>query len=396
MDNFVFDLKKALDTSATNGANFLDPILLSKIISEQARRMPSIRNIIQRKPWGTNQYTFDSEVTPGNGQTATDGATLNLSDAQFQQNFVKMSYFYDVAFITNPAIKAAEELVDVVSLRIAGMTKAVMRQEGYVIYNGDSANASNPGLIAAINAGPNAGIIGANASATRSLFSQMDINLRGEGYEPGVYVVTPNVYQFLKAVAYNNVRFNGLDANVSLQLGFSQAQATLAIGGIPVIMDKYAETVTAVANTSMVAGSGSTNLKFSADGVSALAGNLYRTAGQDYAGNAWAAPVIKVSGVTVNNYVINQDGSATFTTAPSATPTASFSYGKDNVFCLSLDPSDLVIAEQMPLMVEQDLARPVQTDSIPLRIKSYSVLVVRNPKSHILAQAVSLPTFANF
>jgi hypothetical protein len=396
MDNSIFDLRKALDTSSTNGNNVLDPILLSKIISEQARRMPTLRNAIKRVPWGTNFYTWDTEVTPGIGQTATDGATINLIDATFLQNQVKMSYFYSAAFITNPAIKAAEELVDVVSLRVAGMTKSVLRQEGNVIYNGDASNASNPGLIAAINAGPNGGVIGQNASASRGLFAAMEQQLRGEGYEPGCLVVTPNLYAYLKEVAYNNVRFTGLDANSNIQLGFSQAQATLSVGGVPVIMDPYAGSLAVIANVSMVAGSGATNFKFSADGANAVAGRVYNVAGQDYVGGSWVAPIIKVSGTVVTNYTLNFDGSVTFAATPAATPTASLSYLKDNAFMLSLDPADLVIAEQMGLTIEQDLARPVQTDSIPLRTKMYSVLAVRNPKAHVLAQGVSLPPFANF
>jgi len=389
MDTNLFDLSKALDTSSTNGNNVLDPVLLSKVISEQVRKMPTLRNIIKRTPWGTNIYTWDSVISDGDAATATDGATLNYSDASFAQNQAKMSYFYYLALITNPAILAAQQLVDVVSLRIGQATKAVIRKEGSVLYNGDINNAQNPGLFSALSSSATFSYVGNGATLSRSLLSLMDNSLRGNGYEPGVFVVSPNVYNIISEAAFNQVRFIGIDAQA--QIGYSQsATQALMFNGIPVIMDPYAVKYNSASGVALT-GSGTT-------WTIPVSGNVLATAGDDFAGNTWSAPVITVSGSTVSpsNYSI-KGNVVTFNSAPGATPSASFEYATDNVLLLSLDPADLVIAEQMGIMVENDLAKPVQQDAIPFRVKEYSVLAVRNPLAHVLASNIQLPTsYANF
>ena len=394
MENNLFDLSKALDTSNVNGNNFLSPVLLSKVISDEVRRMPVLRNMIKRTPWGTNIYTWNSILDHGNADTATDGATLSFSDASFAQHQAKMSYFYYIALITNPAILAAQELVDEVSLRIGGATKQVLRKENSVLFNGDSKNSQNPGLFSVLAASPTYGIAGDKATLSRSMLASMDIALRGEGYQPGVFVVSPGVYNIISEAAFNQVRFMGLERQAQIGYALSAVQAPI-FNGIPVVMDKYAEKANAVAATAMVAGSNAKNFKFSADGVNVISGNAYRSAGSDFAGTTWSSPVVQISGVTKalgTDYSFAPDGSLNFVVTPGATPTAAFSYGAENILLLSLDPEDLVIAEQMGLIVEQDLAKPVQQDAIPFRVKSYSTLAVRNARAHVLATNVILPS----
>jgi hypothetical protein len=392
MDNNLLDLSKALDTSTTNGNNVLDPVLLSKIISDQVRRLPVLRNMIKRQAWGTNIYTWDLVADHGVAQVAADNATLSFADAKFSQGQAKMSYFYHLAMITNPAILAAQELVDLVSLRVGGAVKQVMRLENSVLFNGDAGNAQNAGLKAALIASPTYNVIGDGATLSRSALAAMDIALRGEGYEPGVFVVSPGVYNIISQAAFNQVRFLGIADQA--QVGYALTNNTILFNGIPVVMDKYAEKATAITGETMTTTGDTTVFKFAH-------ANVYRSAGQDFAGTTWNAPVIKVSGATKTagtDYKFQPDGSIKFVAgAPSATPTADYTFGADNVYLLSLDPQDLVIAEQMGINVEQDLAKPVQQDAIPLRVKEYSVLAVRNPLAHVLASNVVLPaSVANF
>jgi len=385
MDQNLFDLSKALDTSTTNGNNVLDPVLLSKVISEQVRKMPTLRNFLKRTPWGTNIYTWDSITSDGNAMTAADGATLSYSDATFIQNQAKMSYFYYVALITNPAILAAQELIDVVSMRIGQATKAVIRNEGSVLYNGDVNNSQNPGLFSVLESSPTYSYAGNGATLSRALMSVMDNSLRGNGYEANLFVASPGAYNIISEAAFNAVRFIGTDTQA---IGFSQSPTkVLTVNGIPVVMDPYAVKYNAATNVNMV-GSGSV-FAFPNSGV-------LSNAGSDFSGNnSWVAPIIKVGGSTVSNYTLTQSGSstiATFASAPGSTPTASFEYTSENLFALSLDPADLVIAEQMGIMVEQDLGKPVLQDAIPFRVKEYSVLAVRNPLAHALASNIVLPS----
>lgn len=387
MNNELFDLQKALDTSSTSGNSVLDPVLLSKVISEQVRKMPTLRNIIKRTPWTTNIYTWDSVLDDGEAATATDGATLSYSDAVFSQNQAKMSYFYYLALITNPAILAAQELVDVVSMRIGQATKAVIRNEGSVLYNGDPINSQNPGLFSALSSSATFSYAGNGATLSRSLLSLMDNSLRGNGYVPGVFVVSPRVYNIISEAAFNQVRFIGIDNQA--QIGYSQsATEALMFNGIPVIQDPYAVKYFTGTNVALT-GSGTT-------WTIPVSGSVLPSAGKDFAGTSWSAPVVTVSGSTVTNYTISGN-TVNFTSAPGATPQITCTYATDNVLLLSLDPADLVIAEQLGMMVESELAKPVQQDAIPFRVKEYAVLAVRNPLAHVLASNVQLPSsYANF
>jgi hypothetical protein len=390
--NMSLVLQKALDTSNVNGNSVLDPVFLSKLISEQVRTIPSLRNAITRVPWVGRTYTWDIVTDFGTAQTATDGGTINTTDAAFAQANSSMSYFYQAAYITNPAILAAQELIDVVSMRVGQATEQVMRKEGSAIYNGDPNNASNIGLNAALAAGVNANIIGSNATAGRSMFSQMDIALRSQGYSPGCFVVTPSVYAVLAEASYNNVRFMGVADQA--QVGFPLVQGNVAINGVPVLMDFYAQKFVNIAAQNMASGSGPKNFKFTLDGTT-VAANVQRSAGGDYAGTVWTAPIVQISGVTKTagtDYVFNQDGSITFAATPGVTPTGAFTYAQDNVYCLSLNPKDLLIAEQLKLCVDNDLAKPVAQDQVPLRVKEYCTLAVRDTKAHIMASNVGLPT----
>jgi len=315
INDSIFDLRKSLDTSTTNGNNVLDPIILSKVISEWSRKQTITANYIKRIPWQAKQYTWDIEQSQGTAYSYTDGATLNLSDAVYSQGSATMSYLSQVFYITNPALLSAAPLVDLVSMRVGGATKTVQRLENANLFVGDSNNASgNPGLFTTLTSSPTFTVAGSGAVANRGLFAEMLINQESAGYDTSnsIFVVSPNVYSVIKQAAFNQVRF--IDVAPTAQIGYamSQTKNQLYIHGCPVVMDVYA-----------------------------------------------------------NN-------------------------GHDNVLLLSLDPADLVIAEQLPITLDDDLAKPVQTDSVPFRIRKYSTLAIRNVYAHILASNVSVPTVANF
>jgi hypothetical protein len=395
MDKLLIDLKKALDTSSTNGNAYLDPTLLSRVISEQARIQPITRNVIPRKAWLGKTYTWDTQVTPGDAQTSTDGGSLSLIDGTYSQSSASMSFLYHTSYLSNPAIVAAQELVDLVTMRVGEATKAVLRMENNCIFNGDSNNSSFPGLAASLNGNPYFSNF-AGVTANSAMFAEADTTLRAYGYTPSAWVVSPNLYSLIMQAAFNNVRFIGLADTA--QYGYPLANNALAINGVPVIMDFFAQSFNSVSNSTMVAGATANSFKFAVGG--AAVSNVQKAAGGNLAGTSWAAPVIKVSGSVVTNYTLaqNSDGtcSANFTATPSPTPTATFTYATDNAYCLSLNPADLVIAESMPIQVQTDLAKPVQTDEIPIRVQQYSVLAVRNPNAHIFAQSVIVPAVSAF
>ena len=108
-------LYKALDTSTSNGNNVLDPVLLSQIITEEVRVKPTLLRELPRMPFSGKALTYDVCTSQGDAVTQTDGGTLSGTDAKFAQNSVNMSYYYYAMQITNPAIVAAEQLVDVVN-----------------------------------------------------------------------------------------------------------------------------------------------------------------------------------------------------------------------------------------------------------------------------------------
>jgi len=394
MDNDILELRKALDTSSTNGNNVLDPVLLSKIISEQSRRKAMIRNVLPRIPFPGKVYTWDTEIAPGDAQTATDGATLNLVDGQYAQSQAAMSYFYHLGYITNPAIQSAQELVDLVAMRVSGATKAVLRKENSAIFNGDSNNNQFPGLLSALGSGsPN--FAGSGLTLSRDVMGSIETNLLGEGYELDAWVVSKGIYNILKEAAFNQVRFMGI--NGGGDFGFPVAEG-LQFNGKPVVMDIYAGNIAAIVNEAVGTGDGSTkafnlaHIPVNPSGASGLT---------DQAGVSLSGPVVKIAGTTKANgtdYVI-VGKTITFTTAPSgsAAVTASYSYMQENMYALSLNPADICIAELMGLQVDRDLANPVQTDSIPFRVKEYSVLAVRNPNAHALASNIILPSsWSNF
>jgi hypothetical protein len=154
------------------------------------------------------------------------------------------------------------------------------------------------------------------------------------------------------------------------------------------VLDKYAETPTAVASESLTLVSGKT-YKFANQ-------NVYTVAGNDQAGTAWLAPTF-TGGGTSPVFGLDATGNTTVTfSGTPASPTATYTYGADNVFCLSLDPADLVIAEMQPLMVNMNLGEPIQQDAKPFRVQQYSVLAVRNPHAHVLASNVSVPLLSAF
>lgn len=399
MDNLLVDLKKALDTSATNGNNVLDPVLLSNVISNQARIQPIIRNIIPRKAWQGKSYTWDVQTTPGDAETQPDGGTLSLIDGTYTQSTVNASYFYHTSFITNPALVAAQELIDLVSMRVGEASKAVLRKENSAIFNGDPNNGTFPGLAVSLNGNANFSTF-VGATATRYMYGQADIALRAQGYTPSVWVVSPNLYGGIMQAAFNNVRFVGIADPANF--GYPLANNALAINGVPVVMDAYAAGITTATSQTMVAagtGGSTTDIwSFAVNGAAVT--NIKAAAGGDLAGKTFVAPVIKVGGSTVTNYTLqaqsNGQMTANFTASPSSPPVATFSYATENAYLLSLSPADLVIFESLPLQVELDLAKTVQSDSIPVRVKQYSAVAVRNPNAHILCSNVTVAAASAF
>jgi hypothetical protein len=109
--------------------------------------------------------------------------------------------------------------------------------------------------------------------------------------------------------------------------------------------------------------------------------------------------VVQISGVTKTagtDYTFQPDGSITFASTPGAGPTARFTYAQDNAYCLSLSPKDLVIAELLPIQADNDLGKPQATDTVPIRVKQYATLAVRDAKAHVMAQNVVLPSVSAF
>lgn len=296
-------LAKALDTSTTNGNNLLDPIFLSKVVSEKVRTIPTLRNAITRLPWQGNTYNWDIFTDFGNASTAADGATnIALSDAKIDQGNATMSAFYYAAMISNMAIKATEQLLDVVSTRIGQATKQVIRQEGNAIYFGDPNNATSIGLSTAIANGPNGGFFAPGETADITLFSSAVSSLTAMGYPPGVFAVTPGVYDLLMRAAFNKVRFVNLDNGADL--GFPTQG--LSVCGVPVISDVFATKYVAVSNETLT-GSGKT--------YTFANPNVQRNAGSNFVGTTWTAPVIKVSGVTKTagtDYTIDHHGNVDY------------------------------------------------------------------------------------
>jgi hypothetical protein len=389
-------LAKTLDTSSTNGNSFLNPVLLSRIISEQCRRMPRLRNAIHRDPFKGKTYLWDIEVAPGDAYTAADGATLTLVDGKWSQGSVEMSYFYFPTQITNPAIVAASELISLLDDRTEKAVKAIMRQEGSTIFNGDSLGGNKTaGIYAALAAAPRF-ISGGSAgqTLTPSLLDHMSNQMVTDGYDETelAYCMSPNMATAVRAFAFNHYRSTDLNAGVNY--GFPLG-ARLAWNGIPIVQDPYAAQNISVTNETMTAVDTKTftfanpNVVFNAS-----------ASGTDLAGRPETAPIVKVSGSVVNSgfsFVTNAQGvqQIVFASAPAATPTVSYTWKQENVYLLSLNKADLVIPESLPITVDANLFAPVTQDVIPLRVKQYSSVVVRNNYAHILASNVLAPVGAN-
>jgi hypothetical protein len=129
-NNFSSVLSKALDTSTTNGNNFLDPIFLSKIISQYVATIPSLRNAIPRIDWEGKSFNWDIATDLGAAQTQIDGGNIALSDSTYAQGTANMSFYYYATYITNPAILATKALLDVVTTRVGDAVSQTIRKEG--------------------------------------------------------------------------------------------------------------------------------------------------------------------------------------------------------------------------------------------------------------------------
>jgi hypothetical protein len=389
-------LAKTLDTSSTNGNAFLNPVLLSRIISEQSRRMPALRNALARDPFKGKTYLWDVETAPGDAYTAADGATLTLVDGKWSQGSVEMSYIYFPTQISNPALIAASELINLLEDRTNKAVKAIMRQEGSMIFNGDSVGApKTAGLYAALTGAPrfiNGGSAGQQFNP--GLLDHMSDQMTTDGYDPSemVYCMSPHLVTAIRAFAFNHFRAINLDAGVNYGFPFT---AQIQWNGIPVVGDPYAAANIQVANETMGVVDSKT-FTFANPGVVFYAS----ASGTDLAGRPEAAPIVKVSGSIVTtgfSFVTTAAGvqQIAFASAPAATPTVSYTWKQENVYLLSRNKADLVIPESLPVTVDTNLFAPVTQDVIPLRVKQYSSLVVRNTYAHILASNVLAPVGAN-
>lgn len=384
-DSF-FDIRKALDLSTTNNNNVLTPPNLQPKLVEWSRRQPAIRNIIKRQTSANPNYNWDIVTDEGSAFIADDGAQITLSDAAFDDDGVKMAFIYGAGWVTNPARYGDAELLDVFGMRLSQATKTVIKKENAAIYAGVSGKF--PGLKASLTSSTTYSIIGDKATANSSMFSTMETALMGEGYSADVFVVTPRIYNVMKQAAFNNVRFLGVEGDAII--GFAlNPQKNLTINGVRVVMDKYAETPVAVTTETLTLVSGKT--------YSFANQNVYLTAGKDQAGTSWAAPTFSSGGAATFTAPTSAGGLqyVTFASTPSS-PTATYTYGSDNVYCLNLDPSELVIPEMISLTVETDIGKEIDYDRIGLRVKEYVALAVLNTKAHVIATNVAVPTPANF
>ena len=389
---------KTLDTSSTNGNSFLNPVLLSRIISEQCRRMPRLRNAIPREPFKGKTYLWDIEQNPGDAYTAADGATLTLVDGKWTQGSVEMSYFYFPTQITNPASVGSSELINLVEDRTEKAVKAIMRQEGSTIFNGDSLGGNKTaGIYAALSGAPrfiNGGTAGQPFNP--ALLDSMSNQMVTDGYDENelAYCMSPNLATAVRAFAFNHYR--SVDLNAGVNYGFPLG-AKLAWNGIPIVQDPYAAQNISVANETMGTTGDSKVFTFANQGVVFNAS----ASGTDLAGRAETVPVVKVGGsVVTTGFTFSKNASTgacqiVFASAPGATPTVSYVWKQENVYLLSLNKADLVIPESLPVTVDANLFAPVNQDVIPLRVKQYSSVVVRNAYAHILASNVLAPIGAN-
>ncbi len=391
-------LAKTLDTSSTNGNSFLNPVLLSRIISEQCRRMPALRNALPRDPFKGKTYLWDVETAPGDAYTAADMANLTLVDGKWSQGSVEMSYFYFPTQISNPALVAASELINLLEDRTNKAVKAIMRQEGSTIFNGDSVGSpKTAGLYAALTNAPrfiNGGSAG--QQFTPGLLDHMSDQMTTDGYDESemAYCMSPHLVTAIRAFAFNHYRSTNLSEGVNYGFPFN---AKVAWNGIPVVADPYAAQNISVTNETMGTTADPKTFTFANQGVVFNAS----ASGTDLAGRPETAPIVKVSGSVVNtgfSFSVNQSTGANqivFASTPGATPTVSYVWKQENVYLLSRNKQDLVIPESLPITVDTNLFAPVTQDVIPLRVKQYSSLVVRNTYAHILASNVLAPIGAN-
>jgi hypothetical protein len=387
MDNQIFeDLRKSLDTTSTNGNSLLSPVLLSAIVSEQVRKQAVLANYIKHQPFSGQIYEWDSATSDGAAQSAVDGATLAWSDATFAQGISKQSYYYYLFAISGPAMKATETLIDVVEMRCRQSIKAISRLVGNALYAGDPVNAFNTGLNAALLASPTQSLVGSGATLNRGTLSAIDVGQRAMGYNTDVIIATPGAYAYLAEVSFNNVRFIGTDQ--AMQIGYSLSPSKgLMFNNIPVVMDPYAGQYTSNTAQAMTAvGGSSTQFTFSSP-------NAQKSAGSNFAGTSWSAPVVAVSGTTVPASAYSFSGNGvTFNSAPAATPTATYTSQSDALYFLSLAPEDLIFLESEEPNIINDLGKPATVDALYFRAQTYSALAVRNPLAHVLVNNITIPT----
>jgi len=229
----VQDLAKALDTSTSHGNNYAQPNWLSRVVTEQIRLKPILRNAIYREAWSGTTYNYDLvTASPNTGLIYVDGGTIPTNDITLGQASVTMSRFGVVGYVSNPAIEGSKNFIDVLQLAINERVKQIMRAEEAYLFNGDS-NYAGTGLIASVT-----NTNGASANLTFEIMNNAVVNqVDNLGYSKSsyVWVVSPNVKAYLQATAFNKQRFIDMSTG-SITLGFQQqAQDALIIGGVPVI-----------------------------------------------------------------------------------------------------------------------------------------------------------------
>jgi hypothetical protein len=244
MDNYsVFDLQKSLDTSSNNNNNVLDAILLSKVISQYIRTQPVLWNVIKHVPWtDSNIYSWDAITNDTTSYSVTDGGTITASDPTFLNQFVKHSYFYNLGYVTNPAQQAASALVDAMELRLSAGSRSLLRTINQALFAGDSNNSTYPGLKAQLTVSSTFSVAGSGAAVSHALLDNMLMHQIAAGYDARnmVFVVSPNVYKYMKSAAFNNVRIIGINDNAVIGFALAPYQSSLEYSGVPVIMDPFA------------------------------------------------------------------------------------------------------------------------------------------------------------
>lgn len=238
------ELRKALTIGTGNGANVLQPTVISNVLTDYVQIIPTVRNYIKRVDWPTLVYNWDARTSPGAAASISggDGGSISFTDSTFVRGSNAMSQIYRAFQITNAAKLGATPLLDIVASELQAAAKSLLRAEDQYIIQGDPNNASgNPGLLSACSAtAPTSAVGGSGKTITHALMDQIETYQSANGYDVDAWFVSKGVYALLKTVAFNSVRFTNITPESEVMIGYSQSPTrALMFNGKPVVLDNY-------------------------------------------------------------------------------------------------------------------------------------------------------------